>query len=92
MFVRTRTRTQILESSLFLAAAVLSHFQLSTPENNYFIIKINLRERETDRQTDRQTHRPLLAGNCSHFAAQLPAQWFQVRRIYISVSLEALGP
>ena len=96
MFARTRTRTQILASSLFLAAAVLSHFQLSTPENNYFIIKINLRERERererDRQTDRQTHRPLLAGNCSHFAAQLPAQWFQVRRIYISVSLEALGP
>ena len=94
MFVRTRTRTQFLASSLFLAAAVLSHFQLSTPENNYFIIKINFRERErqTDRQTDRQTHRPLLAGNCSHFAAQLPAQWFQVRRIYISVSLEALGP
>ena len=92
MFVRTRTRTQILASSLFLAAAVLSHFQLSTPENNYFIIKINLRERERERETDRQTHRPLLAGNCSHFAAQLPAQWFQVRRIYISVSLEALGP
>ena len=88
MFVRTRTRTQFLASSLFLAAAVLSHFQLSTPENNYFIIKINFRERETDRQTDR----PLLAGNCSHFAAQLPAQWFQVRRTYISVSLEALGP
>ena len=90
MFVRTRTRTQFLASSLFLAAAVLSHCQLSTPENNYFIIKINFRERE--RQTDRQTDIPLLAGNCSHFAAQLPAQWFQVRRIYISVSLEALGP
>ena len=55
MFVRTRTRTQFLASSLFLAAAVLSHFQLSTPENNYFIIKINFRERERDRQTDRQT-------------------------------------
>ena len=41
---------------------------------------------------DRQTDIPLLAGNCSHFAAQLPAQWFQVRRTYISVSLEALGP
>lgn len=68
MFVRTRTRTQFLPSSLFHAAAVLSHFQLSTPENNYFIIKINFIERE------RETDRPLLAGNCSHFAAQLPAQ------------------